>query len=311
MGARRYWVIWLLVVPLGLWAVIRLFGLDGATPVAFLMAFTPQVAVLGLFVVGIAVALRNWAASAVAAVATVVLAAVLMPRALGEVETPPPGSERLDVLSANVYFGTADPDALLDLVERYHPDLLAVQELTPEFDRKLRAAGIRRLLPFATSVLQPPEDGGGRGVYSRLPIDSLPGRRTWSRLTLPGGGAIRIVNVHPRTPSPGGAGKWRDSLSRLPSAGSGPPWVLLGDFNATLDHSALRDVLARGYRDAAETTGEGLVATWPAGKIVPPQVTIDHVFADRRLGIADYGVDDIPGTDHRAVHASLFIRSNK
>jgi hypothetical protein len=36
-------------------------------------------------------------------------------------------------------------------------------------------------------------------------------------------------------------------------------------------------------------------------------VTIDHVFADRRLGIAGYGVDDLPGTDHRAVHANLFI----
>lgn len=310
-GARRYWAVWAAVIPLALWVLVRGFGLDGGTPIAFLLAFTPLVALGGLFVAGIAVALRNWAAAIVAGVAALLLVAAVVPRTVGGVETPPPGSERLDVLSANVYFGTADPAALIALVERYDPDLLAVQELTPEFDRELRAAGVRHLLPFTTLALQSPKVGGGRGVYSKRPIHSLPGHPTWARLKLPDGSEVRIVNVHPRTPRPGGSDIWRASLSRLPSAGSGPPWVLLGDFNATLDHSALRDVLDRGYRDAGATTGQGLIATWPAGKPIPPLVTIDHVFADRRLGIAGYGVDDLPGSDHRAVHASLFIPPSK
>ena len=126
-------------------------------------------------------------------------------------------------------------------------------------------------------------------------------------LTLPGGRTLRIVNVHPHVPSPAGVDRWHNSLSRLPSAGSGAPWVLIGDFNATLDHAALRDVLDRGYRDAADVTGDGLVPTWPSGRRVPPQVTIDHVLADSRLGVADYGVEDLAGSDHRAVHASLFL----
>ena len=36
-------------------------------------------------------------------------------------------------------------------------------------------------------------------------------------------------------------------------------------------------------------------------------MTIDHVLADRRLGIAGYGVDALPGSDHRAIHAELVL----
>jgi hypothetical protein len=42
-----------------------------------------------------------------------------------------------------------------------------------------------------------------------------------------------------------------------------PNW-LAGDFNATLDQSEFRDVLGRGYYDAAERMGDRLNPTWPA-----------------------------------------------
>jgi endonuclease/exonuclease/phosphatase (EEP) superfamily protein YafD len=117
------------------------------------------------------------------------------------------------------------------------------------------------------------------------------------------------VDVHHYPPELGQVGRWRAGLESLPPTGpGGSAWILAGDFNATLDHAELRDVLDRGYRDAADTTGMGLTATWPArGSRLPP-VTIDHVLADRRLGIADYAVEDVPGTDHRAVFARLAIR---
>ena len=305
-NAGRFWLIWVVVAPLAAWAATRLLGLDGATPIAFLFAFTPHVAVAALLLTVVAVALRNWAASAVAALAGAVLVAAVLPRAVGGAEAPPRGSERLEVLSANIYRGHADPRALLALVERHDPDLLALQELTPGFDRRLRAAGMRRLLPHST--LPPgPLIPGENGVYSRLPLRALPDHPSWAILTMPGGRSIRVVNVHTHVPSPRAADRWRSGLGLLPSAGSGAPWVLLGDFNATLDHDALREVLSRGYRDAADVTGEGLVPTWPVGRPFPPQVTIDHVLADSRLGVAGFGADDLAGSDHRAVHASLFL----
>ena len=36
-------------------------------------------------------------------------------------------------------------------------------------------------------------------------------------------------------------------------------------------------------------------------------ITIDHILADERLGIVDYGVEDLPGSDHRSIHAELAL----
>jgi endonuclease/exonuclease/phosphatase family metal-dependent hydrolase len=67
-------------------------------------------------------------------------------------------------------------------------------------------------------------------------------------------------------------------------------------------------VVDRGYRDAGEVAGEGLEPTWPnAGHSLPPVITIDHVLADERLGVVDYEVDDLPGSDHRPVWAELAL----
>ncbi len=101
---------------------------------------------------------------------------------------------------------------------------------------------------------------------------------------------------------------WSRGLGSLPNPGSGPMRVVAGDFNATLDQSEFRDLLDRGYRDAADARGDGLIPTWPAaGPQLPPPITIDHVLVDDRAGVEDYSVHDLPGSDHRAVFASLAL----
>ena len=80
---------------------------------------------------------------------------------------------------------------------------------------------------------------------------------------------------------------------------------MAGDFNATLDHPELRDLLDRGYTDAADAVGKGLVWTWPALKLRAPPLTIDHVLVDRRVRVERVTVVRIPKSDHRAVIAVL------
>ncbi len=98
-----------------------------------------------------------------------------------------------------------------------------------------------------------------------------------------------------------------DHRDRLPSGGRGVPWLLAGDFNATLDQSRLRDILDRGHRDAGDVAGDGLVPTFPSGSHLIPPVTIDHALADNRFGVVAYSVEDLPGSDHRAVSAEVAL----
>lgn len=301
-----------MVAPVALWALVRGFGLDRGFPLVPLMAFTPYAAIGALFAAGVAVALRNWAAVAVAGLATLCLAAAVLPRAVGDGTVDAAGRETLTVLSANVYIGKADAGALVELVDRHEVDLLCIQELTPRFARDLHREGIGQRLPEAIEEMRQGASGGG--IYSRLPLRPLAAgsssfRQPRAALRLPNGGELRVVDVHPLTPSRTGIDAWEDSLGDLPTTGEGVPWVLVGDFNATLDHSQLRDLLDRGYRDAGAVAGEGLEPTWPAegraGRL--PGVTIDHVLADSRLGVVDYSVEELPGSDHRAVRAELAL----
>jgi endonuclease/exonuclease/phosphatase family protein len=311
-GASRHWLIWAAVVPVALWALVRTLGLDSGFPLVALMSFTPYVAIAALLVAGVAVALCNWAAATAAALATFCLATAVLPRTIGDGTADAAGRETLSVLAANIHHGTADPDALLELVDRYEPDLLSVQELTPRYARELRAAGLEERLP--STILQVRPGASGAGLYSRLPMRGLAGQRFFFRmpraeLRLPSGHRVRAVGIHPYPPGRGNVDVWGEALDSLPSTGAGIPRVLLGDFNATLDHSELREVIDGGYRDAGDVAGKGLEPTWPSGswasRLLP--ITIDHVLADERLGIADYAVEDLSGSDHRAIYTQLIM----
>jgi len=88
---------------------------------------------------------------------------------------------------------------------------------------------------------------------------------------------------------------------------AGPiPRVLLGDFNATLDHREFRRVLDRGYYDAADATGDGLRATWPTDRS-RPMLTIDHVLLPESIRTRKVNVHDVRGSDHRAVIAEILL----
>lgn len=305
-------MIWFVVAPLVLWTLVRLLGLERGFPLAPLMAFTPYAAIAALLAAGVALALRNWAAATVAGLATLCLAAVVLPRAVGDGTVEAAGRETFTVLSANIHHGTGEAEALVDLVERYEPDLLAIQELTPSFARELRLAGLDHWLPNA--ILETRRKVSGAGLYSRLPMRKIDGsqafafRQPRAVLRLPDG-RLRVVDVHPYPPQPNAVDEWVEALESLPSAGTGAPWLLVGDFNATLDHSQLRDLLDRGYRDAGEVAGEGLEPTWPAEDWASrlPGVTIDHVLADSRLSVVDYEVEELPGSDHRPIRAELAL----
>jgi len=152
-------------------------------------------------------------------------------------------------------------------------------------------------------------------LYSTAPLTSLPSPSGLSNpaaiaMATLGGTQVELGAVHPPPPRNGQTvDALRGDLSRLPPADDETLRILAGDFNSTLDHAELRELIATGYEDAAAQVGAGLKATWPANRRFPPPVTIDHVLVDARCGIRSFSVHDIPGSDHRAVFAEVVLPS--
>jgi endonuclease/exonuclease/phosphatase (EEP) superfamily protein YafD len=303
-------VVWLLVAACAAWAAVRLLGLERGYPLVPLVAYTPIAAGATVLVAVVALALRRRWAALVAALLAVALVAAVAPRALGG-PTDRRGPE-LRVLTSNLFRGQASPQALVALVRRTRADVLTLSEITPGAIEALREAGLDELMPQRVVRLGPRHSG--TAIFSRLALEErppLPG--TWNPLAaatvrVAGAPGVELLAVHPPAPfDERHVRAWQREYDLLPPASTGPLRVLAGDFNATLDHAPLRDLLATGYVDAAEQVGEGLRATWPVGRRVPPPVTIDHVLADERCGVRAYGVHTVPRSDHKAVFAELVL----
>lgn len=317
-GAAYRWAVavlaWLLTVPFAGWVLVRLTGTErGWLPVVAL-SFTPYATVASLAALAVAVlAGAPWAAL-FAALSTAMLAAGLLPRAL-------PCRSRgrgtaLRVMTANLYHGAADPVTLVRLVDEGRIDLLAMQEYTPGADRRLLAAGLADLLPHR--VVVPLPNGYGSALFSRYPLDRQPTRvnpggyrNAAALLSVPGWGPLPVESAHPAAPYHHSVihDWYAGQAAQPPATPDGPPRLLLGDFNATLDHAALRRLLRGGYRDAACVTGRGLVPTWRHDRLPLPGVALDHILVDRRIAVAAAAVHRLPGSDHRAVSAELFLPS--
>ena len=216
----------------------------------------------------------------------------------------------LRVLTANLYFGRADAEVIVDRVRQVGADVLFLQELTADAVTRLKQAGLDELMPHTLLELR----GGSRGsgIYSRFPLSEGPAvapvymAQPTALLKLPGGDAVELVCVHPVTPSlgRGGATQWRADLGVLPPPGE-LPRVLAGDFNATLDHAVFRDVLRLGYADAGLQAGKALTPTWGPPGSKDAVLTLDHVLVDRSCAVLAYSVHDLPGSDHRVVYAQV------
>ncbi|WP_433307798.1 endonuclease/exonuclease/phosphatase family protein [Actinoplanes sp. CA-030573] len=307
-------LIWLLIVPGLFWAAIRLGGWERGWLIA-LLAYTPFVAAWSVLPAILALATRRWTAAAVAVAVVLSFAVFVLPRAFPGGRGPAAGSP-LTVMTSNMLFGGADPEAIVRLVKDNDVEVLALQEFTPEGRDALDRAGLGALLPY--SSLDPVEDSpAGSAVYSRYPIGEAGVRlneggfrQAYGMIHPPGATPLLVESAHPLAPSrPENNGLWRRDLAAQPVPDpDGPPRILLGDFNSTLDHAPLRRLIARGYRDAAAATGQGLTPTWPFYEHpgIPP-ATIDHVLVDKRLGVRAISAHTVPHTDHRAVVCRLTI----
>lgn len=307
---------WALTIPFLAWAIVRVTGSERGQIGLVLISYTPHAAVLGGVVAIALVVIRRRAAALTCMAAVVAMTLAVLPRALPgpQPEAEPLGPE-LTVMSANLLTGEADPQALLKIIREHDVDVLAAQEITPELEQRLLRAGLKELLPHRSS--QPFGGAGGFGLYSAAPLirasrqlrlaDDPPAAPVPAgMIDLRGAPRVGVLSIHaPYLGTSVSAGHWVEVVNGMPAPlDRGRITILAGDFNATLDHREIRDLLDRGYRDAADVVGAGLKPTWPSDRPFPP-VTIDHILISEGVGVADFSVESIEGSDHRAVIATL------
>ena len=292
-------------------SAVRLIGDHDLPWPIMIVSFTPVAAVaLVAVTVGAAALRRPWTA---ATGALLVALNVVWQAPLWVGDSPPATGTRLVAMTANLQYGWADAATVVRYVREHDVSVLGLTELTPESVTGLAAAGLGALLPH--SVLRPGEAAHGSGLYSRFPLREGPavdGVHAGAGATVEHGGRPLTVRVvHPFRTSRFTAAAYRADYRTLQAHLDGldpaVPALVLGDFNASRDHSAFRRLLGDRWRDAPEVAGAGFVRTWSPRYWVPALMQLDHILVNRAFGVREVHTERLPGSDHRAVVAELVL----
>jgi endonuclease/exonuclease/phosphatase (EEP) superfamily protein YafD len=317
-------VAWLTVAVLGLVVLSQAVGRTPIPPVYVLQAMTPYLLVpsAGLAVVALLRGRRLMAGTSVCITAGLLWLTVPVALHGGGPSTVPPGTATFTLAHSNAYFRTGEPAAAADALLAEYADVMAVTEQSPQLEAALAAAGVDERYPFRVGTAS--EARNGVSLYSRFPfleasvrdIGGQPGIDatidTNSTGTNDGtnDGIVRVLVVHPLPGMDRAAlGELRRGLALIDAAGRADalPTVIVGDFNASRWHPGFRQLL-RHWTDAHELLGYGLSASWPAHRILPPFVRLDHALMDDGVTALAVHDVDVPGSDHRGFTVTLALR---
>jgi endonuclease/exonuclease/phosphatase (EEP) superfamily protein YafD len=312
----------------------QLFSAQRAAPVAQLvslrgLAIAVAVAaiVVLLFIIVLSSRVRRFAASI--AVLLIVFAllntVVLATRGIGSpgFAAAAPGS--LTVLAWNTLGDAPGVDAIAAAAIESGADVVALPETTAATGQAVAHAmglGGRPMQAFTvafdqvskarSTTLLVSEDLGPYVVDQTEPNSSvLP-----TVIARPADGqGPTILSVHLVAPIPGELEHWSQDLDWIAEACSNDDTIIAGDFNSTLDHFAglatAAGATVGNCVDAANTTDNAAVGTWPTTLPALLGAPIDHIMATpnwRVTGMRVLESFDTHGSDHRPVLAQLTPR---
>jgi endonuclease/exonuclease/phosphatase (EEP) superfamily protein YafD len=221
----------------------------------------------------------------------------------------------LRVMTANLRFGEGNARQVVDAAQASAVHVLALQEVTPEALVRLERAGLRQRFPHSAGRAEPGTKGSM--VFSVFPLER-PARLStsfgsYAMTVRTPDGAVDLLAVHPRPPVGDARAWWAEhAVIRSAARATSGPTLLMGDFNATMDHRPMRELSGRGFADAATEATSQWQPTWPSagevtlfGLTVPSLLPIDHVLArGGPVAVRTQSVT-IEDTDHRALVAVL------
>jgi len=307
--------------------------LDAFAPFTQLLAVRPALATGLALIAAAGLALTRGRIAAGAPFLLLLLCAALAwaqmaPRAISDAPADAEAQDGITVLTANTLRSSVAPRVIVGLVRRTDADVVSLPEtnalLARRIARALTAGGDERWQAFDDRVTRPDDERarptslvvraalGARRLPegARAPHAHGQVRVRLTRMRTRSGrrGGPALVAVHALPPAPVAKQQhWRrDVLALRPLCRAG--WVVVGDLNATLDHSPMHALRDAGCADAGAATGQGLKTTWVAGPLGVFRLVIDHVLTSGRWRATASGVLPIAGSDHRAVWARIAER---
>nr|WP_212763376.1 endonuclease/exonuclease/phosphatase family protein [Gordonia araii] len=296
-------------------AAVALFFYPSRDNVTIYPASAVPVAVLTTVAAVLLFALmRRWILMGAAVVVAGALVVTQLPLWISE--TPANAdAQKITVLSSNLMAGEGDIGALAEIVGEVQPDIVSLQELTPEAWARAEASPITTVVPNLYAVPGPFAAGTAlltRDVQrdqAKLPDMILHNLAATTNLS--GAPDTRVLSIHAGAPVPGHGtssvndiGVLRGHFEKLPPGRV----IAVGDFNATWNHKHYRQLLHGGLIDATDQAGAGWVPTYPTDKLGRrPVVGIDHVIS-RGFVATSVETRYLPGADHRVLIVKLVPR---
>jgi endonuclease/exonuclease/phosphatase (EEP) superfamily protein YafD len=217
---------------------------------------------------------------------------------------PALAAERGEILRfahSNLHKRNHDTESVLRFVVREMPDLLLLEELTPEWHEQLEVLGVF----YPHSIAVPRTDGYGIALFSRRPFLSKevlyfqPGVPSLAVRIAVGGEPFLFLGAHPPAPITPGRYRMRNAIFEGLAGrarGSTEPVVLLGDLNSTPWGQSYQRLLAEaGLEDTSE--GRGVQWSWPSF-FWPVAIPIDHCLVSPELRVATRRTGPFVGSDH-------------
>jgi len=240
-----------------------------------------------------------WLIGALAA-SLVLNASLVLPWYVGEDETS--GGVELKLLHANVLSSNTDYDRLLGLLDTEAPDLVMLQEVSPDWLVALDE--LRADYPY--SYAEAREGNFGIALFSRVPLksvshfDSPPfGYPTIVASLDIDGQVLHFIGTHPMIPVRGTFYDARNEqlagVARLLGK-QAEPKILVGDLNLSqwdVNYKHLEQ--QGGVRNARK--GFGILPTWPV--FMPfAMIPIDHVLVSETISVTGFYSGPRIGSDH-------------
>lgn len=311
---------WAVAIAMLLVCGLRLVGWDSDTFEVEMLAVTPWLLLPSVPLLAVGLVSRRLLLLALVAAISLIAEAVWEGPVLWPLRTPPPAlaQGRFVIFDANVAQDNYNLTGIAGEIRADHPNVIALEELTPPGLSSLRATGV--LDQYGWSLVRAQMGAGGMAVWSDLPASGL---TVWSFNTSQveidgwihpeGSAAVRLDVVHVFAPvGMAEPREWVESLQQLQIhlQKEPRPLVVAGDFNATADEKPFRQVLSLHLADAAVLAGQGWRMTWPRDQSwVIPYLRLDHVLLSPSLTVTEYRLGVGRGSDHHPLIVGVGFRS--